>query len=196
MSLHPAFTPEQWERAPQYTGPGNAELHELCDATILDFSELNALALGAEEADAFEVDERGVAKAPLKLGHLPAAFYKVTTADFDVAAVHMPAEPEILVVLDGVLSVRNSRQAALGVNVYDTALFSGEVRKLGGKSMVEMRALGLFDTPTSLAISVFLQRTNTDTLVIGPSTPKPKKVKPLDTKLPYLPKVDPHQGLM
>ncbi len=64
MSLHPSFTAEQWEQAPQYQGPGNAELHQLCDATMLDFDALQRHALMQEEALAFEFDGRGIARAP------------------------------------------------------------------------------------------------------------------------------------
>lgn len=164
--IHPAFAPAAWEQAPQYVGPGNHELYRHCDATILDFDELSRLALGQEEADAFELDGLGVARAPLKLGHLPAAFYRVQTGDLDAAALYIPPEPEILVVLDGVLSVLDERRPWLGRDAYDFALITGQVAQLPGRYPVEMKALG-FENPKSLALAVFTPHPDPDELIIS-----------------------------
>ena len=91
---------------------------------------MNVLARYQEKIGAFEDGGLGIASAPVRLGHIPAAFYKVVSKDFDAEAVHVPEDEEILVVLDGVLSVIDDRKFWYGRDEYDFALISGQVTRL------------------------------------------------------------------
>lgn len=195
MTYHPAFTPEEWERAPQYHGPGNnRDLHDCLDTTILDFGALMEIAGQLSTQHAFEMDDRGMARgitrAPVMLGNTPGAFYKIVSRDFDPSAIHIPEGEEVLVVLEGILSVIDDRRFWYGREDADFAVLPGQVAKLRAGTMNRMRALGLFEAPESLALTVYQKQPDLGALLISTkgAALRAKQVAAEGTNLPYTPK--------
>ncbi len=120
------------------------------------------------------------------LGHLPAAFYRVDTdTNFNALAIYTPREPEIWVVLGGVLSVKDARLAR-STDDYETALIPGQVVKVPPQT-IAMKALGSFDTATSMALAIFTTQPDPEGIIIAPGREsRTKETETPKIKLPYL----------
>lgn len=154
MIRHPEFSEGEWEKAPVYWGPGLKELRSR--TTVLDFEALEMIANSQIESGAFRANS-GIStlKAPIKIGETPAAFVMVTSLNEDDYFVHTPQEPEILVVINGFLTVRNQRFT----KIYDEdsgttgTLTTGDVITLDPEG-VQMTAHGLGLQAESLALAI------------------------------------------
>lgn len=156
MIRHPEFSKGEWDKAPVYWGPGFKEFHQHNRTTLLDFETLEMIANFQTESGAFR-SSSGIdtLKAPVKIGDTPAAFIKVSSSEEDDYFVHTPHEPEILVVINGFLTVRNHRFASVSDETSGTtgALASGDVITLEPEG-VQMTAHGLGIQAESLALAI------------------------------------------
>ena len=156
MSTHPGFTAAEWEKAPEYYGPGLNELHQHSRSIVLDFESLRMIAAAQEDEGAFQAGNGLEAlKAPIKLGDVPAAFLKIVSLNEDDFLLHTPREAEILVVINGILTIRNSRFANLLSVDADRSgtLRSGDTVALGPEG-VRLTAHGLDRQAATLALSI------------------------------------------
>lgn len=156
MIRHPEFSKGEWEKAPVYWGPGFKEFHQHARTTLLDFGELETIAKRQAESGAFRSSSSlDTLKAPIKIGDTPAAFIKVTSSEEDDYFVHTPHKPEILVVINGLLTVTNQRFFSLFDEGSGTtgALVSGDVMTLEPEG-VQMRSQGLRQESESLALAI------------------------------------------
>jgi hypothetical protein len=187
MLRHPEFSMSQWEQAPQYWGPGIRELQHQGNATVLDFEALQMIAEAQASSGAFQSDGMEVSKAPLKLGNVPASFLDVVSEDFDDFVVHTPLGPEILVVIDGLLTIKNFRQFMWRDMRFKTTspLHSGDVLTLEPEG-VKMKAQGLHKNARSLVLAIYNAPTINEDLVISKGRYNGKMVDSEDIKLPYL----------
>ena len=154
---HEVFTKAEWANAPRITGPGNRILHIGARFIALDFAALEMVAMMQEAAGAFRaVYPIDAAKAPVMLGDVPAALVKVETEGAEDYLLHSPKDLETLVVINGVLTVKNRRFSSYSnPNSGKTgALTSGDVLVLKPER-VRLTAHSLYDTATSLALSIF-----------------------------------------
>lgn len=150
MLTNANFSPREWDLAPQYRAD------EAQGAVIpLDFQVLGDMAAAEEAKGAFRTGSNGtMAMAPLRLGHLPAAFLKVTNHP-EFIAEHMPSENETLVVLDGALKVEpvdNSRQSW---RQEPAKFMPGTALNIKGGAKLSLEALGVFDPVQCLAVAVY-----------------------------------------
>ena len=156
MIRHPEFSIGEWENAPVYWGPGFKEFHQHNRTALLDFGTLEMIARMQEESGAFRsTDDYGTSKAPIKIGDTPASFVRVTSDDEENYSLHTPLEPEIFVVLNGLLTIRNHRFERIFYKGSDTtaALASGDVITLEPEG-VQMTAHGLGTEAESLALAI------------------------------------------
>lgn len=156
MIRHPEFSIGEWDKAPVYWGPGFKEFHQHNRTALLDFETLEMIARMQEETGAFRSsDDSGTSKAPIKIGDTPASFVRVTSTDEENYLLHAPLGPEIFVVLNGLLTVRNQRFGKIFYEGSDTtaALASGDVITLEPEE-VEMKAHGLGIQAESLALAI------------------------------------------
>jgi hypothetical protein len=156
MSLHPEFTDAEWDSAPVYRGPGLKDLHKHTGSIVLDFASLEMIAEAQESNGSFRSsDGLDVLKAPLMLGDAPALFLKVVSLNDDDYIVHRPTSDEVLVVVRGLLTIRNNRFANIfNANAGQTGpLQSGDVVPLGS-SGIQLTAHGLETQASSLALSI------------------------------------------
>lgn len=156
MIRHPEFSMGEWNKAPVYRGPGFKEFHKQNRTTILDFGTLEMIARMQEESGAFRsTDDSGTSKAPIKIGDTPASFVRVTSNGEENFSIHTPLGPEIFVILNGLLTIRNQRFDRIYDKGSDTtaALASGDVITLDTEE-VEMRAHGLGVQAKSLALAI------------------------------------------
>jgi hypothetical protein len=186
---HPEFTAEEWENAPVYDAPGLTELHRHTRTTILDFASLQMIAHAQESAGAFRsASSLESPKAPIKLGDIPAAFVKVVSLNEDDYVVHTPHGPEILVVLNGILTVKNSRFASLTRPRAGSSqpLASGDVIALAPEG-VQLTAHGYDMQAASLALSILdIHPRQTEFIIMQGRFNGPKEIGPEGrTKLPY-----------
>lgn len=95
------FSERDWKLAPTYASPLDASM-----GVVLDFRELSELAREEEASGAFRRSEDGtLARAPLYVDNLPAAFYRVATSDVDFTPNHNTSEQETIVVMEGILRI-------------------------------------------------------------------------------------------
>ena len=189
MATHPEFTAAEWECAPEYWGPGLKEIHRHSRTTILDFESLQMLAAMQEEAGAFRSNNQlETLKAPIKLGEIPAAFVKIASLNEDDYLIHWPKLPEILVVINGMLTVKNSRFASVIKNNAGSSgvLRCGDVVSLAPEG-VQLTAHGLDKQAASLALTILgIHPSQTELIVLqGRFNPKTEFDPAGRTKLPY-----------
>jgi hypothetical protein len=189
MMRHPEFTIAEWESAPEYRGPGLRELHQHSHTAILDFESMEMIATIQHEAGAFRSsDGLGALKAPVKLGDIPAAFVKVVSLNEDDYFIHTPYESEILVVINGVLTIRNDRFASARQTNAGTSepLRSGDVVALAPEE-IRLTAHGLDRQAASLALSIMGMRPEqTELIILQNRFSFDKEIDPDGrTRLPY-----------
>lgn len=156
MLRHPEFSLDEWEKAPVYHGPGTKELQSRGGLISLDFTALEMLASTQEDAGAFR-SSNGLeaSKAPIKLGDTAAAFIRVSSMNTDDYLVHNPTSAEVLVIINGILTLKNSRFAQiLRAHSGQTGpLEPGDVLSLEPEA-VRLKAHGLNTQATSLALAI------------------------------------------
>lgn len=186
---HPEFSVEEWERAPVYGGPGLTDLHQHTRTTILDFVSLQMIAHMQEGSGAFRSSTPlDSPKAPIKLGDIPAAFVKVASLNENDYVVHTPHGPEILVVLNGILTVKNSRFASV-LKLHagrSRPLASGDVIALAPEG-VQLTAHGQDIQANSMALSILDIHPEQTEFIVMQNRFSGEKVIDLEgrTKLPY-----------
>lgn len=138
--------------APRYAGserwPG---------AVVLDFEELAGMAKEEEANGAFHVSRDGtLAKAPVFLEDVPAAFYKVEANDPDFTPNHDTSARELLVVMEGALKVvsnhggdRTETDNLVGV------VHRGEVMALEDDEAISMQVLSPAQRATAWALAIY-----------------------------------------
>ena len=186
---HPEFSTAEWDNAPTYGGMGLRDLHRQRGTTILDFSILETLANYQEESGAFRTTTSlNPPKAPLKLGDVPAAFLKIGSRNEDDYLIHNSSGPEVLVVINGVISLKNSRFASIADPRAGTtgALGSGDVVALD-QGDVRLTAHGLQKEAAGLALSIMgMDPQQTELIVIQDRLHLPKEIPSEGrTPLPY-----------
>lgn len=152
----PEFSKGEWETAPVYLGPGTRDLRDASGVVMLDFGALEMLANFQAESGAFSAPN-GLATetAPVMIGDTPGAFIKVSSLGEDDYLVYTPKEPEILVVINGILTVKN--YSSFNIFSADSsitdALTSGDIMQLEPEG-VQMTAIGLELQAESLALTI------------------------------------------
>jgi hypothetical protein len=189
MVRHPEFTDAEWNSAPEYRGPGVKELHKHSGTVILDFESLQMTANMLEQTGAFRSNNGlDTLKAPIKLGGVPAAFLKIVSLNEDDYLVHTPHGQEILVVLNGILTIKNSRFASRSNMGADRTehLRSGDVVALAPEG-IQLTAHGLDRQAASLALSIMgMHPEQTELIILQNIFNTEKKIDPDGrTKLPY-----------
>jgi hypothetical protein len=154
MLRNPGFTPRDWNQAPQYDSPGNTP-----GVTVLDFAELTRLAREEQASGAFRATDDGtLAKAPLFVDDLPAAFYMVDAHYPDFTPNHNTSERETLVVMRGAIRLVYNH----GLGREDPAsqaglVAAGDVMELSDEP-VSMQSVAVSLTQRSVAWALALYR--------------------------------------
>ena len=121
---------------------------------------LQALAEAEEAIGSFRRTPDGtLAKAPLFVDDLPAAFYRVSTAHSEFTPNHNTTRRETLVVMNGVLKLAlndTPREEAGDRSLADT-FYTGQVVELEDRP-VSMQAIGLVDPAQCLALALYRDR--------------------------------------
>jgi len=146
----------RWEKAPIYLGPGNKELHAASRTVMFDFGALEMLADHQAQAGAFTASS-GIETetAPVMIGDTPGSFIRISSLREDDFLIYTPKEPEILIVINGFLTITNQRFFSL-FNESSGAtgtLASGDVTTLEPEG-VQMTAHGLGLQAESLALAI------------------------------------------
>jgi hypothetical protein len=156
MSVHAGFSPRDWELAPQYASPGTRR----GGVIVIDFGVLSAMAAAEEEIGSFRPTPDGtLAKAPLHVDDLPAAFYRVNTAYTQFTPNHNTTRRETLVIMSGVLKLAlndRPRDEEGDRSLADT-FYAGQVVELEDRP-VSMQAVGLVDPASCLALALYRDR--------------------------------------
>jgi len=188
MLRHPEFSIAEWEQAPQYWGPGIREMQDQGNVSVLDFDALQMIASAQQEDGAFRADGFDTKKAPLKLGNLPAAFLQIVSEEPGDFVVHAPHGPEILVVLNGILTVKSTKNLNLNKQDFVSSgpFSSGDVLPLNNNAL-HMSAHSLSRKATSLALTLYDAETEQENLlIIRKGRYGDKMITPTErTKLPY-----------
>jgi hypothetical protein len=146
------FSPEEWGLAPQYASPV-----ELPGIVVLDFEQLGRMAREAEANGAFHVSDDGtLAKAPVFLEDLPAAFYKVEARDPDFTPNHDTSWREFLVVMEGALRiVSNHGGDRTGSDNLIGVLHTGKFMELEKDEAISMQAASLMNRATAWVLAIY-----------------------------------------
>lgn len=128
-----AISPQKWRNAPQYENPSSSS-----ELLALDFEQLAEIVAGEEQEKKFRGDhfDRSLQLAPIFLGNIPGALYKVSGSDPGETA-RVSADPETLVVMSGMLRIsfpafRVERQKLVRG---DLTLTGGQVVDLSGQAV-------------------------------------------------------------
>jgi hypothetical protein len=128
------FSRQDWGAAPKYASPWSKG-----GLIALDFDELRGIAEHETQIGSFRPSPDGtLAKAPLIVEYLPAAFYKIETEYPKATPTHNTGLQETLVVVDGILKL------ALTDTGFERTFFEGEVVDLRERS-VAMQALNVIE---------------------------------------------------
>lgn len=149
------FSPRDWELAPYYKSPGAEP-----SVVVLDFEHLSAMMAKEEAIGSFRTTHDGtLAKAPLYVNDMPAAFYRVDTNYAQFTPNHNTSERETLVVMRGVLKVvfNDAERTAMSDASMENMLRMGEVMDLADRS-VAMQAVGVIDPAKCVAIALYRDR--------------------------------------
>lgn len=146
------FSPRDWELAPRYkspeAGPG---------IVVLDFDILESLAKAEQTIGSFRQTPDGtLARAPLYVDNLPAAFYHVSTGPDQFTPNHNTTEQETLVVLDGVLKLayNDGTRSQAKDNTLENTFLKADVIDLQ-ESAISMKAISMMDPARCLAIALY-----------------------------------------
>ncbi len=145
------FSSREWGLAPQYASPV-----ELPGVVVLDFDELGRLAREEEAKGSFHISDDGtLAKAPVLLEDLPAAFYKVDANHPDFTPNHDTSAQELLVVMEGMLRVvSNHGGDRTDADNLTGVLPAGESVKLEDEA-VSMQVVSLLQKSTAWALAIY-----------------------------------------
>jgi hypothetical protein len=153
--LNAGFSPRDWELAPRYASPVTSP-----GVVIVDFRELGAMAEAEQEIGSFRPTPDGtLAKAPLFVDDLPAAFYRIDTSYSQFTPNHNTSRRETLVVVSGVLKIAINdglRDEARDRSLEDT-FYEGDVVELEDEA-VAMQAIGIIDPARCLTLALYRDR--------------------------------------
>jgi hypothetical protein len=155
MLQHKKFTPGEWDAAPVYEGPGSQG-----KVIVLDFPSLADIASIEEQKGSFrhedpDDDNAILSFAPLYLGHLPAAFYKVQSPQPEFTSEYVTTRQEILVVIDGVLKLIRDQDYKDHRNpTAQRIMYAGQVIKME-EELVNLEAVSVFSPANCLALAIY-----------------------------------------
>lgn len=156
--------------APHYQSPEDTPSGILA----LDFDCIKDIADLEQRKGSFQVSEdASFAKAPIHVDHLPGALYVINTREQDSTPRHTTADPETLIVLDGLLLVapNDGTSHDEGVQSYDM-LREGEATEYHDTAitMQAVKVTNLFDSSPARCLALALFRD--DDLVLRLPTDK------------------------
>jgi hypothetical protein len=141
---------------------------------VIDFGVLGAMAEAEQEIGSFRRTPDGtLAKAPLFVDHLPAAFYRINTAYPQFTPNHNTSKREMLVVMSGILKLAmndGTRDAANDANLQNT-FYESDVVELEDRS-IAMQAIGLVNPASCLALALYRDR-DLEVVTVPDSRPRP-----------------------
>jgi hypothetical protein len=145
------FSPRDWELAPQYRGEKSSP-----GLISLEFGTLKKMAAYENKIGSFrETNDKTMARAPLFVDDLPAAFYQISTTHEQVTPKHNSTDLETIVVVNGILKLaKNEYVAAMGTDKSHIRLAPGDVTELQDEAVV-MQAVGFTDPASCLALVLY-----------------------------------------
>ena len=152
---HTEFSPRDWELAPRYTSPVSHP-----KAVVLEFARLRELADQEKQIGSFRKSRDGtMAKAPLFIDDLPAAFYRIDTTYEQFTPNHNTTELETIVVINGILKVASNDSARNKARdrSMDDMFYEGHLVELQAEA-VSMQAVGIIDPASCLAVALYRDR--------------------------------------
>lgn len=153
MLLHNRFTSEDWDSAPSYENSDSSG-----HVIVLDFPMLTSMAQEEEDKGAFRPEGKQdvLFVAPLYIGHLPAAFYRVQTERPESMGEYETTRKEILVIVDGVLKLVRDQDYMNRRKIADDhkMLYPGQVMKME-EELVNLEAVSVFSPANCLAVAIF-----------------------------------------